>query len=226
MDKSLNINGLIKKTERLEYEDGLRDFQIGAIFLILGLASWSIFTPAGLEFLVRTVIRYQDLLLPAFGGSIGLFILLVIGGERVMERIRRATFWRESGFVKPLRFGAVNQAVMILAGIVALGVIIGSVWLMMRGTVSQEIALRSIPASAGLATAITYIGLGRNLQIRRYVLVGVTGAILSGVILITDMAFALAYLWFGIGWAVMFSISGLWALGSALRDLRQGAQNG
>lgn len=226
MDKSLDLDGLTIKTQRLEYEDGLRDFQIGVIFLFLGLASWFIFTPIGMEFFVRIVIRYQDLLLPAFGGSIGLFILLVFGGERVMERIRRATFWKESGFVKPLRFGAVNQAVMILAAIVALGVIIGSAWLMSRGTLSQEVVLRSIPASAGLATAITFISLGRNLQIRRYVLVGVSGTILSGFILITDMAFATAYLWTGIGWAVILALSGAWALKWALRDLRQETQNG
>lgn len=226
MDKSLDLDELTIKTQRLEYEDGLRDFQIGLIFLILGLANGFIFTPADLELFARTLIRYQDLRIVGLAGLIGLVFLLVFGGERVMERIRRATFWRESGFVKPLRFGAVNQAVMILAAIVALGVIIGSVWLMSRGSLGQEVALRSIPASAGLATAITFISLGSNLRMRRYVLVGVAGAILSGFILITDMSFATAFLLTGIGWAVIFALSGAWALRWALRDLRKEAQNG
>ena len=143
-----------------------------------------------------------------------------------MERIRRATFWRESGFVKPLRQGVVKKSVMILAAIVLLGSIIGSVWLMSKGTLSQEMALRSIPASAGLATAVIFISMGINLRLRRYLIVGVSGAILSGVLLLTEMAFATAYLWTGIGWAVIFALSGAWALGWALRDLRQGTQNG
>jgi hypothetical protein len=229
MDKSLNINGLIKKTERLEYEDGLRDFQIGAIFLILFLANWFIFTPAGLELLIRTSIRfkdYKDLWLVGLVGFIALIYLLAFGSERVMERIRRATFWKESGFVKPLRWGVISKGVTILAAMVLLGIIIGSVWLMSKGTLSQEDALRSVPASVGLATAVIFISMGINLQIRRYAIVGVSGAILSGTILITEMAFATAYLWTGVGWAIILALSGIWALSWALRDLRQEAQNG
>ena len=226
MDKSLDLDGLTLKTQRLEYEDGLRDFQIGTFFLILFLANWFIFTPTGLEFIIKTTIRYRDLYVVGLLGLLGLLILLAFASERVMERIRRATFWKESGFVKPLRWGVIPKGVVILATVVLLGIIIGSVWLMSRGIFSQDAALRSIPASTGLATAVFFIGLGNNLQIRRYVLVGMAGAILSGFILITDMTFALANLWTGIGWAVILALSGAWALTWALRDLRQEAQNG
>ncbi len=100
MDKSLNINGLIKKTERLEYEDGLRNFQFGAIFLVLGLANGYFFTPVGLELFARALIRYQDLQIVGLAGLIGLTFLLAFGSERVMERIRRA--------LRDLRQGAQN----------------------------------------------------------------------------------------------------------------------
>jgi len=229
MDKSLDLDRLTIKTQRLEYEDGLRDFQIGAIFLILFLANWFIFTPAGLELLIRTSIRfkdYKDLWLVGLVGLIALIYLLAFGSERVMERIRRATFWKESGFVKPLRWGVISKSVIILATVLLLGIIIGSVWLMAKGTISQEVALRSIPASVGLATAVIFIGMGINLRLRRYVIVGVSGAILSGIILLTEMSFAYAYLWTGIGWAVILALSGAWALRWALRDLRQETQNG
>lgn len=226
MNNNFDIDELTRKTKRLEYMDGLRDFQLGAIFLILGLANGFFFTPAGLDLFARMVLRFRDLLLVVMGGFVGLTILLAVGSERAMERIRRATFWRESGFVRPLRRGIVKKSVLVLATIVLLGIIIGSVWLMSKGILSQEDALRSIPASVGLATAVIFISIGINLRLRRYVLVGITGTILSAFILITDMAFAIAYLWTGIGWAAIFSLSGLWALGSALRDLRGGALNG
>ena len=143
-----------------------------------------------------------------------------------MERNRRATFWRQSGFVKPLRLGIVKISITVIAAIVLLGIIIGSVWLMKRGDISQEAALRSIPASAGLATAIVFVHLGINLRIRRYIVVGISGAILSSIILITDITFATAYLWAGLGWAIIFLLSGGWALGWALRDLQGRAVNG
>jgi hypothetical protein len=120
----------------------------------------------------------------------------------------------------------ISKGVTILAAMVLLGTIIGSVWLMSKGTLSQEDALRSVPASTGLATAVIFISMGINLRIRRYVIVGVSGAILSGIILITEMAFATAYLWTGVGWAIILALSGIWALSWALRDLRQEAQNG
>jgi hypothetical protein len=226
MNTHLDLDELTQRTKRLEYEDGLRDFQIGAIFLLVGLANWLIFTPAGLALFIKAATRYRDLLLPAFGGLVALSILLAFGSERVMERIRRATFWKDSGFVKPLRWGVVNKGAMILATVVLLGLIVGSVWLMARGGLSQEAALRSIPASAGLATAVILISLGINLRLRRYLIVGLSGVALSGGILLTDMPYADAYLWTGIGWAIIFAISGAWALGGALRDLRQTAQNG
>jgi hypothetical protein len=213
----------MRKTQRLEYEDGLRDFQIATIFLLVGLANWFIFTPTGLDLLARMAVRLEDLLLPALGGLLGLVLLLLFASEKVMERIRRATFWKDSGFVKPLRSGVVKNSIMVLSTIALLGIIIGSVWLMSRGILSQAFALRSIPASAGLATAIVFGSIGINLRIRRYILVSAAGAVLSTGLLLIEMTFASAYLWAGIGWALIFSISGIWALGWALRDLRGGA---
>lgn len=226
MNDMLDLDELTNKTKRLEYVDGLRDFQLGAIFLIIGVANWFIFTPTGLDLIARTVIRLEDLLLPALAGLFGLAMLLAFGSEKVMERIRRATFWKNSGFVKPLRRGVIKNSVMILATIVLLGLIIGSVWLMARGTLSQGAALRSIPAAAGMATAVVFTSLGINLKMRRYILVGASGAILSIIILLAQISFANAYLWTGLGWAIIFAISGGWALGWALRDLRGEARNG
>jgi hypothetical protein len=226
MDNKFDIDGLTRETKRREYEDGLRDFQLGAIFLLVGLANWFIFTPAGLDLFARTVLRLGDLLLPAFLGFVGLFFLGLFGSERIMAQIRRATFWKESGFVKPLRSGVIKIGATVLAAVVLLGIIIGSVWLMARGILSQEAALRSIPASVGLGTAIIFTSLGLTLQMRRYILVGVSGAILSGIILLADITFATSYLWAGIGWAVIFAASGIWALNWAIRDLRGRAING
>lgn len=226
MNNTVDLEGLVQKTKRLEYEDGLRDFQIGMVFLLVGLANWFIFTPAGLDLFARTMIRLRDLMVPTLVGFIGLIFLIFFGSERIMAQIRRATIWRESGFVKPLRVGVIKKSITVIATLVLLGVVIGSVWLYSRGNLSQDFALRSIPSSVGLATAIIFLNLGINLQLRRYVLVGLTGAILSGTILLIDISFALAYFWSGIGWALILALSGAWALNGAIRDLRTEAQDG
>ena len=221
METNMDLDKFTIDTRRYEHQDGLRDFQIALVFLIFGLANWFIFTSSGLAFVAEFIVRYKSILVPAVVGFIALIFLLVFGAERVMERIRRATLWKESGFVKPLRWGVVPKSFIILATAIILAIIIGSVWLMNQGTITQEDALRAVPTSTGIGTAIMYLAMGSTLRIQRYQWVGLSGGIISGLLLVTPISFANAYLYVGLIWTMLMLLSGSWALRKAMLDLRE-----
>jgi len=222
MDTPLDLDKLTQQTQRREYMDGLRDLHFGITILILSLLNWFILSPAGATLLVKAVLYDKTLTWVGILGLIGLFFLIVFGAERVMERIRRASLWKESGFVKPLRYGF-NKYMIIAATVVILAIIIASTWLMITGVLSQEIALRSIPASASLGTGIIFFGMGRSLKIQRYQVVGISGTVLSIFLYWYPLSFALTWLYLGIGWAIILLASGGWAFRMALSELKQGA---
>lgn len=223
MEINMDIDKFTINSQRYEYQDGLRDFQVGVIILFLGLANWFIFTPFGLAFLAEFIVRYKSILVPVVIGFIALLFLLVFGAERVMERIRRATLWKESGFVKPLRWGVVPKPFIILGTAIILAIIIGNVWLMNQGTITQEAALRAVPISTGIGTAIMYFAMGRTLRIQRYLWVGLLGGFISGLFLFSSISFANTYLYVGVIWTGILLLSGAWALRKALLDLREGS---
>lgn len=225
MEAKFDLDQLTKNTERLEYQDGLRDFQIAILFLIIGLGNWLIFTSSGLRFVADLLVRFQEYRMVILFGLVGLVLLLLFGMERWMESIRRRSFWKESGFVKPLRWGAVSTRTLIVSAVVILGLIIGAVWLMARGTISEATALRTLPASVGVGTAVIFIAVALRLEIQRYLWVGVLGLILSAGVLLSSMPLGDAYFMVGVGWAILLGVSGGWALRKAIRELRHGGQH-
>jgi len=190
--------------------------------LILSLLNWFILSPAGATLLVKAVLYDKSLTIVGLFGLAALFLLIAFGTERVIERIRRASLWKESGFVKPLRYGF-NKYMIIASTVVVLAIIIASTWLMIAGVLSQEIALRSIPASACLGTGIIFFSMGRSLKIQRYQVVGFSGTLLSIFLYLYPLSFALTWLYLGIGWTIILLASGIWAFRLALSELKRGA---
>ena len=221
MDTPIDLDKLTHQTQRREYLDGLRDLHLGMVILILSLLNWFVLSPAGATLLVKAVRYSKDLSVIGMIGLLGLFILILFGTERVMERIRRATLWKESGFVKPLRYGF-NKWLILATTVIVLTIIVGSTWLMAMGTLSQETALRSIPAGSCLGTGVIFFGMGRSLKIQRYKFVGVAGVLLAIFLYFYPLSFALAWLYLGIGWTLILLASGIWALRLALLELKQG----
>jgi hypothetical protein len=224
MDTSLDLDKLTRQTQQREYLDGLRDLHLGLIILILSLLNWFVLSPTGATLLVKALRSNKDLTIVGLIGLLALFVLITFGSERVIERIRRASLWKDSGFVKPLRFGF-NKWLVVGTTAVLLAMIIGSVWFMAMGKISQDIALRSIPASASLGTGILLFGIGRSLQIRRYLAVAVAGSLLAITLLLYPFSFGQTWLWLGLGWAVILLLSGIWALWMALTALRRGTSD-
>ncbi len=222
MDTSLDLDQLTHQTKRREFTDGLRDLHVGLTILILSLLNWLIFTPTGATWLVKAVLYEKSLALVGFIGFIGLFFLIIFGSERLLERIRRASLWKESGFVKPLRWGF-NKGLMIAVTAIILAIIIGSVWFMARGQLSQDVALRSIPTSASLAMGLLFLSIGFSYKIRRYLAVGIAGSLLAIAIFLYPASFGQAWLWLGLGWTFFLLISGAWALLLAISEIKGGS---
>jgi hypothetical protein len=222
MDTPLDLDQLTHQTKRREFTDGLRDLHVGLMILILSLLVWFTLTPTGMTWLVKAILYDKTLTMIGLIGFFGLFILIIFGAERLMERIRRASLWKESGFVKPLRWGF-NKWITIAVAAVILAIVVGSVWLMAMGRLSQDVALRSIPASACFGMGVQFFGMGYSLKIRRHLAVGVAGSLLGVTIFLYPFSFAQAWLCFGLGWSVILLVSGAWALGLALSELKGGA---
>jgi len=100
----------------------------------------------------------------------------------------------------------------MIAASVTIGIILGSVWLMTQDILGSDDVLRALVASSGLATGIVYIGLGISLQLRRYIIVGCVGGILSTIIVITPLSFVMSWVWVGLIWGILLFLSGIWAL--------------
>jgi small-conductance mechanosensitive channel len=220
-DITIDLDELTHQTQRREFSDGLRDFHVGALILILSLMNWFIFSPAGLILILKASTIDKSLTVAGLLGLVGMMLLFMYGAERLMERVRRASLWKDSGYVKPLRWG-INKWLAVLSVALVLIIIVGSSLLMLRGLFGQETALRSITASAGVGTAVIFFGMGHSLKIRRYKVVGILGGMGSIPILFCPPSFAETWLWFGIGWAILLFSSGSWALHGALSELRKG----
>ena len=219
MDTPMDLDRLTQQTKRREYADGLRDLQVGLTILILSLLNWLILTPTGMAWLMKAILYDRSLTILALLALLGLFILIIAGAERLMERIRRASLWKESGFVKPLRWGF-TKGWMVIVTAAMLGIIIASVWLMATGILSQQVALRSIPASASFGTGLLFLSIGYSLKIRRYLAVGGAGILLAILLFVIPFSFAQTWLWLGLGWTIILLVSGVWALHMAISEIR------
>lgn len=220
MEPAAHLDELTQATRRREFADGLRDFHIGWIILILGLLNGFIFSPTGMILWVKLLLLDKSLTIIGLLGLVGLLLLFMFGAERVIERIRRNNLWKDSGFVKPLRWGF-NKGFSILSTAILLIIVIGSVWMMTSGLLSQEVALRSIAAAAGIGLGVTFLGMGHSLKIRRYLWVGISGVITSAAIFLFPLSFGQSWLWFGIVWAINLFSSGAWAFRKASSEFKQ-----
>ncbi len=85
-------------------------------------------------------------------------------------------------------------------------------WVLLQGGSDDEAILRLLIAAAGVATGITYLGMGRSLRLNRYLLVGSIGGLLSGVLFFIPLTFSESWLAIGAIWTTILLISGLYAL--------------
>jgi len=221
MDHISKIDNLTRVTRRRDFEDGLMDFVFAGAFLFIGLLAGFFTSPVGLRWYLTSLLWNREITIIAEITLFLLFILFVFGAKRMIARIRRKTLWKNRGFVKPLRW-QVSWKINALAVIVLIAMLVIAFWLLLNGSISREIVLRTLVSSAGVATGFVFFGMGKELDLQRYRWVGVVGGVLSALIILTPMSFSSSWLALGIGWMIVLTISGLWALQKSLVALREG----
>jgi len=211
MEKKLDFEGLTRQTRRLDFEDGLTDLQVGVVFLVMSLAAAFIFSTAGLTWFTKALILQPDITKVALVGIFGCFILVAFGSRRLIARVRREYFWKDRGEIVPLPVG-VDRWVSVLSVAVFLILMLLGLWVLLQGGSDDEAIMRLLVAASGVGTGIIYLGMGRSLRLNRYLLVGIIGGLLSGVLFFIPLTFSESWLGLGAIWTTVLLISGLYAL--------------
>ena len=224
MNHPIDLDGLTKATRRREFDDGLMDFANGAILLVLGLFAWFLFSQNGLEWYAMAIINYRNITLVGLFGVVVLVITGPFGMRRLIEYIRISIIWKDYGFIKPLNRQS-SWYVTLLSGVVAIGMILFATWLMTVGRINAESVLRTMVSASGVATGIIYIGIWVSLDLRRYLIVGLIGGMISVLILFLPVSFSTAWLIFGITWMLLLVVSGTWALKQVLSENKESSND-
>jgi hypothetical protein len=217
----LNVEELIRRTKRYEFDDGLRDLQMAVAWVGMGVVSWFVFELPGvwLPFFIRLAdvaggwARWTSMLL------VFLPALAAIGMLALTTYARRRWLWRASGTVKPLRRPTPRRVAVIATAVWLLSVLL-SIELRRRGLVGDQFVLRMLVVAAGWATGYWLVALGRHIAMPRYVWLGVVGGLASTPVLFLSLTFGQTWLVFGLGWGLILSVSGGLALRRRLSSLR------
>ncbi|MEA1977452.1 MAG: hypothetical protein U9N80_06085 [Chloroflexota bacterium] len=211
MDDRPDFEELTRQTRRLDFEDGLTDLQISAAILVMSLGAALFFSTAGLTWLTKALALQREITLVALAGIFGCFMLVAFGSSRLIARVRREYFWKDSGEIVPLPW-QVDTWVNVLAAAVFLVLMILGIWVVLRGDGDDEALLRLLIAVSGVMTGIMYVGMGRSIRLNRYLTVGIVGGLLSGLLFFIPLTFSESWLVFGAIWTTILLISGLYAL--------------
>lgn len=217
MENVVDLDRMTQETRRHEFDDGLSDFAVGLFIAWLGLLDWFLFSPGGLSWYATAMATHRTLTI------IGLLVLLVAffvvatNVRRTIDRIRSRPGWRERGIVKPLR-RQVGWPISVLSALIVLGMVGAGAWLLATGRIDDEGLLRMLVAGAGVGTGAVYLGMSISLDLRRYVVVGLVGCVLSAMIIVVPVSFSIAWLMLAVIWIVTLGVSGGWALRRTLRS--------
>ena len=214
------IDNLTRLTRKREFDDGLVDILYGGVFLVMGLAGWFLFSEFGLRWFATALVQRQEITIIALLALVAALVLAIYGSRRLIGRIRRSYLWKDRGYVEPLRW-QVKKSVSAAAVLASIALIIAAVWLMSKGSLSDNEALSALAAAVSLGTAIVYLGMGIDLRIRRYVYVGIAGLALSALVLGQMTTFSESWLLVGAGWMIILTVSGLWALRQSVLSLAE-----
>ena len=214
-----DIEKIIKKTQRYEFLDGLRDVQIGIYMALLGLTNWLVFQP----FWMRVFLWMLD----RAGKFIGILtailllaipFLVALGVQRVMYVIRKRWLWQESGMVKPLR--VVVPRWITVVSVLVLFAALGAGLLLQPLFPRQFFIWGALWGSTGLSFGFVLAAMGWHLQLKRYVWVGVLGGVGSAAMFVLPLSLDNSVLVLGLAWGVLLIGSGLQALRRAWPQVR------
>ncbi len=220
MDHLAELDNLTKATLRRDFDDGLMDYFIGGTFLIISLAGWFFFSKFGIVWIANNMIRNRELTTLVLFSWIPLFLLFTYGARRIIEHIRKKRYYKNQGFVKPLRLYGSWQ-LNALASAVFVIIIFFASRLLLNDSVSVETFLRTLVSSLWITTAILFFGMGKQMDLNRYKWVSVTGGLFSALLIFIPVNFSISWLLNGIVWIVILIISGSLTLRKSLVVLRE-----
>lgn len=215
MTSPSDVKRLIHETRRYEFSDGLRDIQLAITFGILGVVTWLVMQPLWITTLNQWVQKYGR------GAAwLGILLLLITplvawGTLALMNFVRKRWLWRESGMVKPSHWFVPRRVTVLSVVILVAGAALAFV-ARRAGWVEDSFILRMLWAATGWSTGYTLIGMGRELDLRRYIWLGAVGGAFSTILLFLDLTFAQAALVFGLTWGLLLSASGVFTLRQAI----------
>ena len=215
MNHPIDLDGFTKATRRREFDDGLMDYAVGGLILVYCLLAWFIFSPAGLEWYVLAIINYRTITIIGLIALEASLIIGLISVRKIIDHIRITKIWKDSGHIKPLH-RQTSWLVILSSVVVTLGMVIFASWLRAVGTIDIESVLRTLVSSTGIGTGIIYIGISASLDVKRYLIVGLIGGMISLLILFLHVSFSNAWLILGIAWTIILCVSGTRALKQVL----------
>jgi hypothetical protein len=217
-----DIEKIIKKTQRYEFLDGLRDMQLGIYMALLGFTTWLVFQPAT----VRLILWLRERV-DKFGSIVGIFLIVLLpaivalGVQQLMYAIRKRWLWQESGMVKPLLMVVPRWITFVSVLVLLTGLGLG---LLLQPLFPRPFFVwGALWGSTGLSFGFLLAAMGRHLQIRRYVWVGILGGVGSTVLVFLPLSLVHSVLVWGLGWGVMLVCSGLLALRRTWPQVGEGA---
>lgn len=217
-----NVNHLIKRTQRYEFDDGLREIQMGVMMLCYGLQAWLMFDGGAMRVILE--LRLQSGVVAMWAALIVFLmspLLPVYGVLWVMGVIRRRKLWAKSGTVKPSRT-VIPLWLNILSAAIMVGGLLAGGGLYLAGRVGEDFVWRAFWTAIGWGMGCTYYGMGRHIDLPRYRAVGIAGALLSTPVLALPLGFGASTLVLGAIWGILLTLSG----GSAFRQAWQAAESG
>jgi hypothetical protein len=224
MDNISDLDKLTIQTRRREFEDGMFDFIMAGTFVLLALVNWLVFSFTATRWLVTALLWNRELTIIALLIMIVLFFLFIIGARKLIDRIRHKTLWRNSGVVKPLQW-QLHWKITFSAVLIFIILLITSLNLANQRTIETVVALRVIVAATGIATGITYFGLGHEIKLPRYRWVGIAGLLLSSALIFLPLSFPATWLGFGLIWVIILCVSGSRGLHQSFANAK-GSRNG
>ena len=220
MEREIDFEEITLRTRRMDFEDGLTDLQVSALFLVMSLGAAFFFSTSGLTWFTKALILQREITLVALVGIFGCFILGAFGSRRLIARVRRGYIWKDRGEIVPLPVG-VDRWVSVLGAAVFLTLTIFGLRILLRGGSDDEATLRLLVAASGVATGITYLGMGRSLRMNRYLCVGIAGGLLSVVLFFVPLTYSGSWLGLGAIWTTILLASGLYALRRTRRGIAE-----
>jgi MFS family permease len=221
MQEYVDLDGLTRRTRRLEFEDGLNDLQNALVFLLAGLMAALFMSPFGIRLYVRVLQENKELTVIGLVGLFALFVVITFGARRLIMRYRREALWKDLGQIEPLRW-QVDRRISVLAVAVWLIMFIAGMFFLSRDPMDLDAGMRLVIASAGVATGLIYFMLGQALELNRYRWLGLAAGLASGLIVVAPVSAAAGWMGFSVIWALGLTISGI----SALRKIQsKGKQN-